>query len=74
MNYQLLFFFLAFETVELTIFWFISAAIANYFSLNVLSIFLPLLGVDIISTVLVYGKNIRMFVDQLFNKNLDGDT
>jgi hypothetical protein len=69
LNYKLLFTFLAFELVEFTVFWFVSAAIASYFSINTLSIFLPLVGIDIISTVLVYGKNIQIFIDSLFNND-----
>ena len=67
MNYKLLTVFLAVEIVEFSIFWLISSAIATYFSINTLNIFLPLVGADIIWTVVSYGDRIQMFIDQLFN-------
>jgi F0F1-type ATP synthase assembly protein I len=68
MNYKLLLAFLFTELVEFTVFWLISVAIANYFSLGTLSIFLPIVGIDIIVTIVVYGKRIPIFIDALFNQ------
>ena len=68
MNYKLLLAFLFTELVEFTVFWLISVAISNYFSLGTLSIFLPIVGIDIIVTIVVYGKRIPIFIDALFNQ------
>jgi hypothetical protein len=58
MNYQLLFTFLFFQVIEFSVFY--GIALLTNFS------FLALVGVDIILTVVFFGKSIPLFIEALF--------
>jgi hypothetical protein len=68
MNYKLLALFLLVELIEFTVFWAIASLVVVTFGGSTLSVFLFLVGVDIILTVLTYNKQIAEFVAALSNK------
>lgn len=68
MNYKLLALFLLIELIEFTVFWVIASLVVVTFGGSTLSVFLFLVGVDIILTGLTYNKQIAEFVAALSNK------
>jgi len=69
MNFKLLLTFLISQLIEFTIYWLISINVADYFHLDNLSVFLTIVGIDIIGTVLVFWNQIPIFIANLFNRD-----
>jgi hypothetical protein len=67
MNYRLLVIFLIFQVIEFSTFYGLAVLLSSQFDLSAIRVFLSIVGIDIISTVIVFSKSILHFADSLFN-------
>jgi hypothetical protein len=69
MKLKLLSIFLISQVIEFSLFYGISYLIANYLSVETLKVFFPILGLDIILTVLFRGEQVRSFIEYFFSND-----
>jgi hypothetical protein len=66
MNYRLLITFLIFQVIEFSSFYGLAVLISSQYDFSTFRVFSTLVGIDIILTVLVFGKSIPNFFESLF--------
>jgi hypothetical protein len=69
MNYRLIATFLFSQVIEFSVFYVIASSIGDYINYPALNIFLGFVGLDIIITILVYGKIFPDFVKALLSND-----